>query len=139
MNTSERDKLVGLLRDAEKLTDSLRKILYPEEELHDSTEVQEKIAKRICLTCGTQVPEGGFYLRGLHQTCYNTTMRRIREGIWKEGERIKDGKLSVGGKPGKAAVIDIAAQQSITEHAKSTADKATKRLDAKKSRKKASE
>jgi hypothetical protein len=100
--------LQAVIAASEALLSSLRKLAEGYTPVEDSPEVKEKLGKRECLTCGITVDEGEFYTRGLHKACYNTTMRRIREGRWKEDDRIAEGKLSVGGKPGRPAAIDAA-------------------------------
>lgn len=96
-------------------------------------ETQLKMANRICLGCGIQVTEGESYRRGLHEACYHTTMRRIREGDWSEKERIECGKIAKdGGKPGRPAAID-AAEQLAKEIAAEIDNKKPKKAAEKKS------
>lgn len=77
--------------------------------IEEPAETQAKMAKRVCLGCGITVKENDSYRRGLHEACYHTTMRRIRDGDWSEKERIESGKIAKeGGKPGRPAAIDAA-------------------------------
>ena len=140
MSTKNTSELQSIRKLARQLINKLDAIIGDCDQVEEPDWVAEKVLNRICLGCGITVPIGDEYYRGLHGACYHTTLRRFREGEWTEAERIAIGKIAKDQrKPGKEAAIDKASQQSIAEHTKSTVDKTTKRLDAKKPRKKAGE
>lgn len=68
-------------------------------------QVEENVSNRICLACGSAIPDGVEIKRGQESSCYNTTRKRIRMGIYRERQLIEQGKLTaekaLPGRPAK--------------------------------------
>lgn len=107
----KKKELEAIRTMALRLLNKIDAISVDIESVQEPKETKAKLANRICLGCGITVKEGDSYRRGLHEACYHTTMRRIRDGDWSEKERIEAGKIAKeGGKPGRPAAIDAAEQ-----------------------------
>lgn len=110
--------------DLEKLARHLRAALNViESELEPITvdpavqsEVDRKIAARICLAWDHVIPDGERVIRGLCHTDYATTMSRIRRGEESERDLIQRGELAAEVKKGgRKSARDIAAERKAKE------------------------
>lgn len=122
----KKKELEAIRTMALRLLNKIDAISVDLDSVKEPKETQEKIAKRVCLGCGITVKDGDSYRRGLHEACYHTTMRRIRDGDWSEKERIEAGKIAKdGGRPGRPAAIDAAEviAKSIAEDINNTKPK----------------
>lgn len=72
------------------------------------TEVERKIANRICLAWDHVIPEGETIYRGLCESDYSTTMARIRRGEDSETDLMLQGQLGPRAKPGRKSARDLA-------------------------------
>lgn len=73
----------------------------PQADKQVAEEVAKKVANRICLACGRQVPKGESYRRGLDTAHYNHALRLIKEKEATEAGLMADGQLAPVGKTGK--------------------------------------
>lgn len=74
-------------------------------------EVERKINQRICLRCGQKIIEGDQVRRGLDNSCYSTTNKRINTGLENERTLILRGQITADPKPGgRPARLDMVAE-----------------------------
>lgn len=104
-------ELQNLRQIANQLLDLVERVAGDPVEVpeHIAKMVEDKVSKRICLSCGEKTPESSKYRRGNDDACYGTQRNRIRRGEVRESQLVATGKLTPEAKtPGRKAKMDAA-------------------------------
>lgn len=102
-----------LLSISQELSAIAEQLQADSSDLEFPPEAADKVAARVCLECGKQIPQKKRVVRGCHESCYKRVMRRLKEEGIAEDAAIQAGILAPPGTAGRPRSVEGSAIHSL--------------------------